>query len=82
MLMNCLTNRWLKECVDLTIANDNYERYISSYVIDDSLVRFAMNCSVIFLNFLFNFSKKTKLLDPNLAKGLQVTEFTDVPAGK
>jgi hypothetical protein len=41
--MNCLTNRWLKDCVDLTIVDSSFNRNIPSLVIDDSLVRFALN---------------------------------------
>jgi hypothetical protein len=41
--MNWLTNRWFKECVDLTIVNNNDDRNISSLAIDGSLVRFPLN---------------------------------------
>jgi hypothetical protein len=41
--MNCLTNRWLKECVRLAISNDNDVDEITSFVIDRSLVRFPLN---------------------------------------
>jgi hypothetical protein len=40
--MNCLTNRWLKKCVQLTIVNDNENEDLSSFVIDDTMVRFSL----------------------------------------
>jgi hypothetical protein len=42
--MNCLTNRWLNECVHLAIVNYNFDNsYVSSFVVDGSLVRFPFN---------------------------------------
>ena len=48
MLMKCLTNRWLKECVQLAIINYNLDRTtikdeIASLAIDNSLVRNPLN---------------------------------------
>jgi hypothetical protein len=39
MLMNCLTSRWLTECVDLFIYNVNIEEDLTRLVTDGSLVR-------------------------------------------
>jgi hypothetical protein len=42
--MNPFANRWLKECVQLTISSyANDYSYVSSLVIDGSLVRFPLN---------------------------------------
>ena len=42
--MNCLTNRWLKECVQLTISNQNFGDGVGvDLVIDGSLVRLPLN---------------------------------------
>jgi hypothetical protein len=45
MLMNCCTNRWLKECKRLFIFNYNYNEKIRSLLVDGSLVRFTLNLS-------------------------------------
>jgi hypothetical protein len=50
--MNCLTNRWLKKCVQLTIVNDNENEDLFSFVIDDTLVRFFCNYSIKLCNLI------------------------------
>jgi len=82
MLMNCLTNRWLKECVRLTILiplTYTIDK-IGSLVTDGSLVRFILylfNQVYKFLIVFFPF----KTLDPKFAKSLQILNLTNVPAG-
>jgi hypothetical protein len=43
MIINLLTSRWLKECVQLSIVDDNGNEDLSSFVIDDCLVIFPLN---------------------------------------
>jgi hypothetical protein len=48
MLKKCLTNRWLKECVQLAIMNYNLDGItikdeMASLAIDNSLVRKPLN---------------------------------------
>jgi len=78
MLMNPLANRWIKECVELTITNDY--SYTSNLVTDGSLVRFPLNLfnRILTLSLIFF---KFKTLDPSLAKGLQIAGFRKVPDG-
>ena len=51
--MKCLTNRWLKECVQLTIFNQNFGSGVANLAIDDSLVRFPLNLFIQILSFSF-----------------------------
>jgi hypothetical protein len=74
MLMNRLTNRWLKECVDLTIVNSNDEdrNVSSSLVTDGSLVRFPLNLfSYIFFSISYEFfkhSRRSTRISPTICK--------------
>jgi hypothetical protein len=52
--MNCLTNRWLKECVDLDFYNVNDED-LTNLVKDGSLVRRFL--SIKLCNFLIVYFK-------------------------
>jgi hypothetical protein len=81
MLKKCLTNRWLKQCVQLSIFNYNTDDKITSHVTDGSLVRFSF---VFIQSNLVNFSLilfKFKTLDPAFAESLQFTDFRNVPSG-
>jgi hypothetical protein len=65
MLMYRLTNRWLKECVQLNMTNynDDGRNTSSNLVIDGSLVRFPLALMYQFLvliNFLNNSSHWTR----------------------
>ena len=51
--MKCLTNRWLKECVQLTISNDNFSDGVANLAIDGSLVRFPLNLFIQIFSFSF-----------------------------
>ena len=77
--MDCLTSRWLKECVQLTIFNLNDDDEVANLAIDGSLVRLPLNLFIQtqVSHFLFEF----KTLDPNFAESLQSLNLRDVPAG-
>ena len=79
--MNCLPNRWLKECKSLHINNCNSDEK-KSLVTEGSLVRFTLNLfnknSQISHQFVLIF----QMLDPNLAKSLDTLKLLNVPAGK
>ena len=80
MLMKCLTNRWLKECVQFTIVDHIDGDGVANLAIDGSLVRLPLNLFIQILSFSFFF--KFKALDPNFADSLQILDIWNVPAGK
>ena len=79
MLLNYLTNRWLKECVQLTIVDRNDDDGVANLAIDSSLVRTSFKFIHSNFNFLLFF--KFKALDPNFADSLQILNISMVPAG-
>ena len=51
--MKCLTNRWLKECVQLIISNHNFSDGVANLAIDGSLVRFPLKLFIQIFSFSF-----------------------------
>ena len=41
--MNCLTSRWLKECVKFTLFSHNHGFALADFVIRGAFVRFPLN---------------------------------------
>lgn len=69
MLIRCLSNRWLKECAQLTVRNLSWVRH----AIDGSLVRMNLFCLFQFLNF-----QKFYVLDTEPGLGSELANFTFV----
>ena len=81
MLINWVTNRWLQECVHLTVFYKNGDNELA-YCRDGSLVRFPFNLfnQILLISNCFLFECQT--FDPNFAEGLKFLNISYVPAGK